>query len=71
MGRAGCGERRKLIAYHSVIASGINDIANSVLYNLDYESSVEELVDLYTEEVRRMYIRGGELPSRRRPLLSS
>ncbi|ORY73606.1 SGNH hydrolase-type esterase domain-containing protein [Leucosporidium creatinivorum] len=41
-----------------MVASGINDIANSVLYSLDYESSVEKLVDIYTEQISRLYTRG-------------
>lgn len=55
----------------SVVASGINDIANSVLYGLDYESSVERLVEVYTEQVRRMYTRGGKRSSTPPSLLLS
>lgn len=43
----------------TVVASGINDIANSILYDLDYESSVEKLVVIYSEEIARLYRRGG------------
>ncbi|KAK4054026.1 hypothetical protein OIO90_003671 [Microbotryomycetes sp. JL221] len=41
-----------------VVAIGINDIANAIMLGIDYEAKMNRLVDIYTEQVKRM-IDGG------------